>query len=222
MLLRYTNSDITCSHHHLTICAIIQIVTPKQGHAPQPQGETRPCHMSLPAVVPATMVAATGDCRLLTLDINLNRIPSRAMANRMRGRGNMQPKRLGRRGFMVKFVGNKTWGHLQDWERITRQSLIYWMTIIRETCMEKKNKHRTIWSAKLGCVHTCSFLKFWTDLWLSAFRNVVNNVGSWATRLKLWLVLALQQEGHRFDGSVFGFTVWSFYDLCVSDITQLC
>lgn len=138
MLLRNTNSDITCSHHHLTICAIIQIVTPKQGHAPQPQGETRPCHMSLPAVVPATMVAATGDCRLLTLDINLNRIPSRAMANRMRGRGNMQPKRLGRRGFMVKFVGDKTWGHLQDWERITRQSLISWMTIIRETCMEKK------------------------------------------------------------------------------------
>lgn len=57
---------------------------------------------SLPAVVPAAMVAATGDWRLLTLDINLNRMPSRAMAKRMRGRGNMEPKRLGRRGFMVK------------------------------------------------------------------------------------------------------------------------
>lgn len=48
------------------------------------------------------MVAATGDWRLLTLDINLNRMPSRAMAKRMRGRGNMEPNRLGRRGFMVK------------------------------------------------------------------------------------------------------------------------
>lgn len=57
---------------------------------------------SLPAVVPAAMVAATGDWRLLTLDINLNRIPSRAMAKRMRGRGNMEPNRLGRRGFTVK------------------------------------------------------------------------------------------------------------------------
>lgn len=57
----------------------------------------------LPATVPAAMVAATGDCRLLTLDINLNRIPSRAMAKRMRGRGNMEPNRLGRRGVMVKF-----------------------------------------------------------------------------------------------------------------------
>lgn len=53
-------------------------------------------------MVPAANVAATGDWRLLTLDINLNRIPSRAMAKRMRGRGNMQPNRLGRRGFLVK------------------------------------------------------------------------------------------------------------------------
>lgn len=53
----------------------------------------------LPAVVPAAIVAATGDCRLLTLDINLNRIPSRAMAKRMRGRGNMQPNRLGEKRF---------------------------------------------------------------------------------------------------------------------------
>ena len=53
-------------------------------------------------MVPAAMVAATGDWRLLTLDINLNRIPSRAMAKRIRGRGNMEPNRLGRRGFMVK------------------------------------------------------------------------------------------------------------------------
>lgn len=57
----------------------------------------------LPAVVPAAIVAATGDWRLLTLDINLNRMPSRAMAKRMRGRGNMQPSRLERRSFMVKF-----------------------------------------------------------------------------------------------------------------------
>lgn len=57
----------------------------------------------LPAVVPAAIVAATGDWRLLTLDINLNRMPSRAMAKRMRGRGNMQPNRLERRRFMVKF-----------------------------------------------------------------------------------------------------------------------
>lgn len=64
--------------------------------------EEGPCLRSLPAVVPAAMVAATGDWRLLTLDINLNRIPSRAMAKRMRGRGNMEPNRLGRRGFMVK------------------------------------------------------------------------------------------------------------------------
>lgn len=53
-------------------------------------------------MVPAAIVAATGDWRLLTLDINLNRIPSRAMAKRMRGRGNMQPKRLEKRGFLVK------------------------------------------------------------------------------------------------------------------------
>lgn len=49
------------------------------------------------------MVAATGDWRLLTLDIHLNRMPSRAMAKRMRGRGNMQPNRLEGRSFMVKF-----------------------------------------------------------------------------------------------------------------------
>lgn len=69
----------------------------------------QPHFESLPAVVPAAIVAATGDWRLLTLDINLNRMPSRAMAKRMRGRGNMQPNRLGRRGFMVKCVhtGNK-------------------------------------------------------------------------------------------------------------------
>lgn len=53
-------------------------------------------------MAPATMVAATGDWRLLTLDIHLNRIPSRAMAKRMRGRGNMAPNRLGRRGFVVE------------------------------------------------------------------------------------------------------------------------
>lgn len=59
-------------------------------------------------MVPAAIVAATGDWRLLTLDINLNRMPSLAMAKRMRGRGNMQPNRLERRRFMVKF--RPQWG----------------------------------------------------------------------------------------------------------------
>ena len=45
-------------------------------------------------MTPAVSVAATGDCLLLTLARNLNSKPSRAMANRIRGKGNMEPRRL--------------------------------------------------------------------------------------------------------------------------------
>lgn len=59
--------------------------------------QSMPCPSSLeslPAMVPAAIVAPTGDWRLLTLERNLKSMPSRAMANRMRGRGNMEPSRL--------------------------------------------------------------------------------------------------------------------------------
>lgn len=82
--------------------------------------ESRSCLVGLPAVVPAAIVAATGDWRLLTLDINLNRIPSRAMAKRMRGRGNMQPNRLRekRLGWLhVCTLGIKTTLHRHNCER---------------------------------------------------------------------------------------------------------
>lgn len=85
----------------MVVCPITVIIM--QSPPPQ-QASTAVCLLRiLPAVVPAAIVAATGDWRLLTLDINLNRMPSRAMAKRMRGRGNMQPNRLERRSFMVKF-----------------------------------------------------------------------------------------------------------------------
>ena len=45
-------------------------------------------------MTPAVIVAATGDCLLLTLARNLNSKPSRAMANRIRGKGNIEPRRL--------------------------------------------------------------------------------------------------------------------------------
>lgn len=45
-------------------------------------------------MTPAVNVAATGDCLLLTLARNLNSKPSRAMANRIRGKGNIEPRRL--------------------------------------------------------------------------------------------------------------------------------
>lgn len=98
----------------------------KQGHDTTP-GEASPCLGSLPAVVPAAMVAATGDWRLLTLDINLNRIPSRAMAKRMRGRGNMEPNRLGRRGFMVKL--RAFWERKHDTYTTVKEQHVYgWKT----------------------------------------------------------------------------------------------
>lgn len=49
---------------------------------------------SLPEMTPAVSVAATGDCLLLTRARNLNSKPSRAMANRIRGKGNIEPRRL--------------------------------------------------------------------------------------------------------------------------------
>ena len=58
------------------------------GHDPPPS------LWSLPAMVPAAMVARAGDWRLLSLDRKVNSKPSRAMAYRMRGSGNMEPRRL--------------------------------------------------------------------------------------------------------------------------------
>lgn len=85
----------------MVVCPITVIIM----QSPPPQQASTAVRLLriLPAVVPAAIVAATGDWRLLTLDINLNRMPSRAMAKRMRGRGNMQPNRLERRRVMVKF-----------------------------------------------------------------------------------------------------------------------
>jgi hypothetical protein len=54
----------------------------------------KPMLESLPEMTPAVNVAATGDCLLLTLTRNLNSKPSLAMANRIRGKGNIEPRRL--------------------------------------------------------------------------------------------------------------------------------
>lgn len=50
---------------------------------------------------PAVNVAATGDCLLLTLARNLKSKPSRAMANRMRGKGNIEPRRLEQKMYVI-------------------------------------------------------------------------------------------------------------------------
>lgn len=68
---------------------------PPSWHTKRQQSMPCPSFLkSLPAMVPAAIVAATGDWRLLTLERNLKSMPSRAMANRMRGRGNMAPNKL--------------------------------------------------------------------------------------------------------------------------------
>lgn len=85
---QYHNTQLACNRH---LCHSMRAHTATSTFWRQ---TTTPWARSLPAVVPAAMVAATGDCRLLTLERNLNSKPSRAMANRMRGRGNMEPKRL--------------------------------------------------------------------------------------------------------------------------------
>lgn len=45
-------------------------------------------------MTPAVKVAETGACLLLTLARKLKSKPSRAMANRIRGKGNIEPRRL--------------------------------------------------------------------------------------------------------------------------------
>lgn len=99
MLLKTPSLSSTCNHYMNTTTTTSSPTYPDQKSQNHRKTTAQPHELTsrlvgLPAVVPAAIVAATGDWRLLTLDINLNRIPSRAMAKRMRGRGNMQPNRL--------------------------------------------------------------------------------------------------------------------------------
>lgn len=49
---------------------------------------------SLPEMTPAVKVAKSGACLLLNLARKLKSKPSRAMANTIRGKGNIEPRRL--------------------------------------------------------------------------------------------------------------------------------